>query len=69
MEVMRGMDGTYSKGNPLPCLCLATFCHTWTFRIWYMRGKDPFHSQRSVSEVGRCPCSDKSMGVISISER
>jgi hypothetical protein len=57
MEVMRGMDGTYSKGNPPLRLCLTTFCHTWTFHILYMRGKGPLHSKRSVSEVGHCPCS------------
>jgi hypothetical protein len=32
----------------------------------YMRGKDLLHSKRSVSEVGRCPCNDKSMGAVSI---
>jgi hypothetical protein len=55
MEVMRGMDGTYSKGNPPSRMCLAMFCHTWMFRILYMRGKGPLHSKRSVSDVGRCP--------------
>jgi hypothetical protein len=66
MEVMWGMDGTYSKGNPLPRLCLAMFFHTWTFHILYMRGKDLLHSKRSVSEVGRCPCSGLTHGCRSI---
>jgi hypothetical protein len=69
MEVIREMDGTYSKGNPPSHLCLATFCHTWTFRILYMRGKDSLHSKRSVSEVGRCPCSDLTHGYRFYSER
>jgi hypothetical protein len=69
MEVMWGMDRTYSKGNPLSRLCLAMFCHTWMFHILYMRGKDPLHSKRSVSEVGRCPCSDLTHGCRFYSER
>jgi hypothetical protein len=32
----------------------------------HMRGKDPLHSKRSVSEVGCCPCSNKRMGAVSI---
>jgi hypothetical protein len=62
MIVMRGMDGTYSKGNPPLRLCLATFFHTWTFHILYMRGKGPLHFKRSVSEVGRCPYSGLTHG-------
>jgi hypothetical protein len=69
MEVMRGMYGTYSKGNPQSRLCLATFFHTWTFCILYMRGKGPLHSKRSVSEVGRYPCSGLTHGYRFYSER
>jgi hypothetical protein len=34
-----------------------------------MRGKDPLHSKRSVSEVGRCPCSGLTHGYHFYSER
>jgi hypothetical protein len=30
--------------EPTSRLCLATFCHTWTFRITKMRCKDALHS-------------------------
>jgi hypothetical protein len=30
--------------EPLSRPCLATFCHTWTFIITKMRGKDALHS-------------------------
>jgi hypothetical protein len=30
--------------EPTVALCLTTFCHTWTFRITKMRGKDALHS-------------------------
>jgi hypothetical protein len=69
MEVMRGLDGTYSKGNPPSRLCLTTFCHTWTFHILYMRGKGLLHSKRSIFEVGRCPCSNLTYGYRFYSER
>jgi hypothetical protein len=63
-------DGwTYAKGNPPSRLCLATFCHTWTFRIVYMRGRDPLHSKRSVTEAGCCPCSGLTHGYRFYSER
>jgi hypothetical protein len=31
-----------------------------------MCGKDPLHSKRSIYEVGRCPCSNKRIGAVSI---
>jgi hypothetical protein len=37
--------GPNPKRNPPSRLCLATFHHTWTFRIVNMRGKDALHSK------------------------
>jgi hypothetical protein len=66
MEVMRGMDGTYSKGNPPSRLCLATFCHTWTFRITKMRGKDALHSNRGCLRLDAVHATVLCMDAVSI---
>jgi hypothetical protein len=60
------MDGTYSKGNPLSHLCLATFWHTWTFRITKMRGKDALHSNGECLRLGAIHAAVVCMDVVSI---
>jgi hypothetical protein len=57
--------------RPIPmgtqsCLCLATFCHTWTFRITKMRGKDALHSNGEYLRLDAVHATTLCMDVVSI---
>jgi hypothetical protein len=64
-EVIRRMTCSIQDEHVMSC-DVTTFCYTCAFRMSNMQGKDTLHSKRSVSEVGRCPCSGKQMDIISI---
>jgi hypothetical protein len=54
------------KWEPTLHLCLATFCHTWTFRITKMRGKDALHSNGEYPRLDTVHAAALRMDVVSI---